>query len=268
MSSIFQRLWHASPASVCAALRRRFQGRSPEWHTVRAGPAAGVHLLFDGPLEGAWLEMIEGRFDAALHEALREGPTLKDAVVWDVGAHFGYHSLAFASMGANVAAFEPHGTNAARLQANLERNSSLSWRVRVLPLALSDCDGEVEFLSGADLRGPSSGSHLVGIAAPARPEDYAGFDRVRVKCARADTLVASGAEPAPAVIKIDVEGAEWLVLQGARQLLAERRPLLLLEVHHIRLACDIVPFLQSLGYRTQVLEDPGTSLSRCFLAAR
>lgn len=57
----------------------------------------------------------------------------------------------------------------------------------------------------------------------------------------------------PDVIKIDVEGAELLVLRGARQVLAQHRPSLLLGVHPYWLprsdsTRDIFDLLESLGY--------------------
>jgi hypothetical protein len=87
-----------------------------------------------------------------------------------------------------------------------------------------------------------------------------------VPAARADTLIARG-EPAPDVIKIDVEGGELLVLQGARKLLADRRPVLLIEVHHICLMLHIEKLLLELGYSARILDEAHAWPSRCFVFA-
>lgn len=53
-------------------------------------------------------------------------------------------------------------------------------------------------------------------------------ERQYVPCLGIDTLLES--QPAPAFVEIDVEGAEALVLEGARKLLGEIRPILYVEV--------------------------------------
>ena len=53
----------------------------------------------------------------------------------------------------------------------------------------------------------------------------------------------------PDLIKIDVEGAEVLVLQGARKVLSEYMPIILLSVHSDSLREDCVSFIKGLGYQ-------------------
>jgi len=58
----------------------------------------------------------------------------------------------------------------------------------------------------------------------------------------------------PILIKCDVEGAELMVLDGARHLLTSHHPALLLSVHHSMLPDyesikeDVAKFLEALGY--------------------
>lgn len=269
MSSFAHRLWNASPASLLRAVSRRLARwrAQPAWHRVQAGPLAGAELLLDPPIEGGMREMIAGTFDAFLYDELKRGTSLQDAVCWDVGAHFGYHSLAFAALGAHVTAFEPNPHNLTRLRQNLERNPSFAARIRVHPLALADGDGETTFVQSADTAGGSSGSHIVAADAPCDTATYAHFERVPLRTARMDTLIRDG-EPPPAVIKMDVEGAEWLALQGGRELLARHRPFLFVEVHHIRVMFHLQPFLAALGYELRLLDEEHITPSRCFLAAR
>ena len=61
-----------------------------------------------------------------------------------------------------------------------------------------------------------------------------------------DTMIAHGTLPPPDVIKIDVEGAEWDVFQGARQTLAAHRPPIVFE-------CDVN--VQRFGYTRRQLCD-------------
>ncbi len=263
-----KKLWSASPQSIVNAIRRRVEKRTakPRWFRVEAGPLKGAEICLESD-KGGFGEMAQGRFDAFIYEALRSGNSLDGATCWDVGAHFGYHSLGFAALGANVVAFEPNRHNASRLEMNLERNVALASRIRLLRLALSDTDGETVFLQSDDLGGSSSGSHLQSATTPLAPESYASFEREMVQSARMDTLVNAGGQRAPDVIKIDVEGGELLVLQGGRAFLKRRKPLLLVEVHHICLMFQVQEFLCGLGYQIKLLDEKNATSSRAFLMA-
>ena len=210
--------------------------------------------------------MLAGTYDAFIYDALAVRGNLRDRVCWDVGAHVGYHSLVFASLGAQVVAFEPNQHNAARLRAHLERNPALARNIRHLAVAVSDQDGEMAFVHCGGLTGESSGSHLVAGLPPLEPKLYAGYERVLVPAARMDSLIARG-ERAPDVIKMDIEGAEILALQGGHKLLAEKKPLLLIEVHHICLMFHLQQLLLQLGYSTRILDEQNASSSRCFIMA-
>lgn len=268
MPSWPERLWNTSPASLTRAIRRRWRRATerPAWHRVAAGPLAGAELCFTDATQGGWREMVAGTYDDFLYRELAARWKVQGAVCWDVGAHFGYHSLGFAALGAQVVAFEPNPHNAGRLRANLERNPQLGARVRVRAEALSNSDGAIEFLQSADLAETSSGSHLAGAVVPLADLIYEQFERVVVPAVRADTLIAGGEAP-PTVMKIDVEGAEQLVLEGAQELLRRHKPLLLLEVHHIQLMFHLRPLLEGHDYRLSLAEEARAEPSRCFLIA-
>jgi hypothetical protein len=87
-----------------------------------------------------------------------------------------------------------------------------------------------------------------------------------VPAVRMDSLIDRG-ERAPDVIKIDVEGAELLVLRGGRKLLVEKKPLLLIEVHHICLMFELQQLFPQLGYTARILDEQNASPSRCFIMA-
>jgi hypothetical protein len=122
------------------------------------------------------------------------------------------------------------------------------------------------FRQSGKLDGGSSSSHLTEGVSFLGPKANAEFALVTVPALRADTLIARG-EPAPEVVKIDVEGGEFLVLQGARKLLAEKKPILLLEVHHIRLMLPITELLLQNGYQLRILDEEHAAPSRCFVLA-
>ena len=55
----------------------------------------------------------------------------------------------------------------------------------------------------------------------------------------------------PDIIKIDVEGAELEVLEGASRALAEFHPVVFLEIHGTQLHADCRAFLLARGYRIE-----------------
>lgn len=268
-SNFATRLWNASPESLTRAIQRRLglRARQAGWFKVKAGPLAGAELYLPTDKSESWGEMVGGQFDAFLYDALLACRSLKGAVCWDIGAHIGYHSLAFAALGGQVVAFEPNPHNVARLKLHLERNPALAPRVRLLPAALSDQDGEMTFVQSSDLDGRSSGSHLSAATPPLGQESYSDFERITVRTIRIDTLVEAGGEPVPDVIKTDVEGAETLVLKGGSRFFSRHQPILLMEVHHICLMFQVQQLLHDWGYDLRLLDEAHAEPSRCFVMA-
>lgn len=270
MPSLLQRIWNTSPATFTRALRRRVRKlRAGEaWHEITGGPARGLRMLLPVPLELWAAEMVNGSFDDFLYETIGRHHALKGARCWDIGANIGYHTLALAAQGAHVVAFEPGKANVERLQLHVDRNPEVAQRIKVLPVAVADRDGEVSFKESSDMTGASSGSHLSDASPPLGAAVYAGFDECIVPALTMDTLVQKQGEPPPDIIKLDVEGAEHLVLKGGTEMLARHKPLLLVEVHHICVMLSLTEILLALGYQISVLDRDHASPSRCFIMAR
>jgi FkbM family methyltransferase len=267
MQRFCRRLWNTSLASLTKGLRRRYQDwrARPDWHLIKSGPNAGVTLFLPRAHEGGWKEMADGTYDLFFYNEIRKVADLKGAICWDIGAHFGYHSVGFAALGAEVTAFEPNEHNAKILRMNLERNPDLGRRIRHMPLALADRDGEMSFIQTSDLKGGSSGSHLE--EAMQIFESGGNPDKVKVPVARIDTLIDERGEKKPDILKIDVEGGEALVLRGAQKLLTNHKPVLLIEVHHIRLMFEVQELLLRYGYDIKLLDEDHGTASRCFIMA-
>jgi FkbM family methyltransferase len=213
--------------------------------------------------------MVLGTYDDAFLDALHAGPSPLGGVVWDVGAHIGYESLAFAQVvGADghVVAFEPNPANVREWQRNVAGNPELADRMSLQQVALGDAAGTAAFRFSDDVTGgASSGSHLASAVPPEATASYESFGVVDVACARGDDLVESGEIAAPSIIKIDVEGAEADVVRGAMNILRRHRPILLVEVHHVRAMHDLGALLHEAGYTTSLLTTPEETSSRCFL---
>jgi FkbM family methyltransferase len=206
---------------------------------IAAGILEGMPMLLDMQNEkDNWLGTYEPDMQAALRELIKPGMT-----VYDVGANIGYVTLMMAKLtGAQgkVYAFEALPDNLERLRRNVELNY-FTDRVTVFPGAVTGGDVEVRFLvhtSGA--MGKAAGS-------AGRNEKYQR--EITVAGISLDEFVYARGNVAPQVVKMDIEGGEVLALPGMRLVLAEARPLMLMELHGPESARAAWESLTSAGFR-------------------
>lgn len=148
-----------------------------------------------------------------------------DAVVVDGGAHIGVLTVLLADLcpDGQVYAFEPAPQSEAYLRANLAVNGAKN--VTVEAAALFDVDGELALSFDEAYPG---GSHVGG-----------GSGRVpsgRVPSVRLDTWAAERGLDRLDLIKLDVEGAELAVLDGAADTIRRLRPVTIVECNPVALA--------------------------------
>ena len=166
-------------------------------------------------------------YEPLIHEAFTT--TVRSGmVVLDVGAHVGFFTLAAAlrvGPTGRVFAFEPAPETAAILARHVAMNG---WgdRVEVVRSALSDREGTLPFFTlGTTMAASLSREHV-----EASPEVHTSApEEVSVPAVSLDGFCASRAV-VPDRIKIDVEGAEVMVLRGARHVLDSDAEILC-EVH-------------------------------------
>lgn len=174
---------------------------------------------------------------------------------WDVGANDGQSVDRMLSQGfLKVVALEP----AAESWQRLSENWGHDGRVIILDKAASDHDGFME-LSVRPFPIGSSGQ-LVATHMP----DEAGLrfsqwwddpqGTREVPCVTLDTLVQE--HGVPALVKVDVEGGEELVLQGAPRLLKQRRSAWLIEFHSPKLRRSVLKILTEAGYKPEWMRNP------------
>lgn len=153
----------------------------------------------------------------------------------DVGANLGLFTYFLARYTPHVYAFEPNPIPFRVLARVADRN------VTALHMALSDRSGEVELSVPRGARGWSSNGAAVERDFPFRSAS------LRVPCSRIDDLGC----PPVGFIKIDVEGHERNVLEGARETLARDRPNLFIENEYAHVGgagAEVFALLDELGY--------------------
>ena len=140
-------------------------------------------------------------------ETLKIINLIKKADVFiDVGANMGYYTCIARSMGLKVLAVEPLWHNLQFLYGNLEVND---WPdVEIFPLGLSNKPGL------AVLYGVGTAASFI--------KDWAGISTKKrmVPLSTLDIIAANRFSGLRIVIKIDVEGVEYSVLQGAEAMMS------------------------------------------------
>jgi len=146
------------------------------------------------------------------------------ARVADIGANIGYYSLIEARIAEKVYAIEPEPRNVELLRRNIALNAYEDV-VEVHQCAISNRTGKT-FLSLSD----SPNRHRLKT-----PSDTPHDKDIEVKTITLDEFLQ---DKEVDVIRMDIEGAEWLVLQGMKNLLNEGKPLILFIEVHRKLIAD------------------------------
>lgn len=216
----------------------------PFVHQINAGPARGLRFEVTLPLDKAiWAGTFEPEFSKILVESVRPGD-----VCYDIGGYRGYMSGVFALAGAGkVIIFEPLSANIRALKRLIELNPGLP--LELMEKAVGNRDGEVSFKIMGD-------ASMGKLSASSFQADVAASREITVDINCLDTLVFAQKLPPPNVIKIDVEGAEVDVLDGAVRTLREYRPRLLVEAHSESFAEQCAQRLRALGYNLRQMEKP------------
>jgi FkbM family methyltransferase len=208
---------------------------------IACGPLVGHKFILhamEGKSGGAsvYAGMFEREQTAAFCSTVKIG-----GVVFDVGANVGYYALLSSTLvgeSGRVVAFEPVVRNIHYLHRHVKLNRLRN--VTILPTACSDATGATLFSAGRN----SAEGHLTQGS-----EDILSNPVVTVSV---DDFV-SATRLSPNVLKIDVEGAEHLVLKGASATLEHAKPAVFLSTHSDDLRHQCLEYLAQRGYTHTIL---------------
>lgn len=220
-------------------------------HMVDAGPAKGISFLVRLPEDkGIWTGTYEFDFARVLAAVVCPG-----AIGYDIGGWHGFFAGVMAANGAReVHVFEPFPLNADRIRKLIALNSTKS--ITLHTVAVGESDTEMNLLVMPE-------TSMAKLEASGFQPDATAQQKLRVRVRSLDSIVRAGEAPPPSLLKIDVEGAELLVLQGARATLRAHRPQIFAEIHSVALLEQCTAFLAGEGYRIERLDvDPAAARSR------
>jgi FkbM family methyltransferase len=219
---------------------------APVWYQLE--PHIRMHL--DPADLGPLIILETGEYEpvsvAMIAEHLGAGATLID-----VGADIGYYSLKGATLvgpTGHVIAVEPNPEALQRMRVNLAASGANT--VAVAPVACSDAEGTLDLYVA-----PYANTGETSLSKANASQDGAISHTYKVRVRPLDDIVRESGVTRVDAIKIDVEGAETLVLKGAVQTLDRYHPMLLIEIVERQLvamgtsSAQLRELLRAHGYR-------------------
>jgi FkbM family methyltransferase len=214
---------------------------------VLQGPLRGRKWIVGSGNHGYWLGSYE------MEKCIRFGSSIPPGgIVFDLGGNVGYYTLLSAVRSGprgRVFVFEPLPRNLEFLKRHLALNRI--GNVTVVEAAVADHGGTVRFEED-----PSTSRGRIGEGGA-----------LEVQSIALDDWIDRGKLPTPDLLKIDIEGAEFLALKGARKMIARAHPPIFLSTHSGKVHNECLGLLESLGYQVIPLDRLPLSRSRDLLAA-
>jgi len=200
--------------------------------------------------------MVTGRYEPFTMDLFKKSikPTM---VILDIGAHIGIYTICAACrLGSEgkVYAFEPDPRNLPFLEANIKKNG-FADRVTVIPKAVSSQTTKTSFYL-AENTGVSS---IFGKNDKTKTETH-------VEMIALDDFLEESV--IPDVIKIDIEGAEFLALEGMKRVIsrANSKLVIFIELNPYALSfsgssCDtLVKLLDDIGFEIKLIDEENCRL--------
>jgi FkbM family methyltransferase len=186
------------------------------------GESMPIYISPDAQLK--YMKMGKNAFDSDLIQ-IAEKMLHKNAVVWDVGANVGVFTFAAAAVAREgvVVSIEADIWLAGLLRRTRRLEPYISSDIRIVPVAVSEACGVAGF--NVATRGRASNS--LDCVDP-RSQQGGVREKNYVPTITLDTLALT--MPKPDFIKIDVEGAEGLVVKGGLSVIRDVRPVIYIEL--------------------------------------
>ncbi len=213
---------------------------------ILSGGLRGKKWIVGSSIHGCWLGTYEYEKQVIFSKSVSPKST-----VFDIGGNVGFYTLlASKRVGPDgkVFVFEPLPRNLIYLRKHLQLNNINN--VIVIEAALSDKNGFAFF--GAGPHGEMA--HI------------ASSGQLQVETWTLDHLLELGQIQLPDCIKMDIEGAEFDALRGAKSLLSKAHPTIFLATHGTIVHRECCGLLQSLGYRLVPIDGNALENSREIIA--
>ncbi len=178
----------------------------------------------------------------------------EDDIFYDVGANYGFYTYLALEFCKEVHSFEPLPDAFENLKMNLENVEN----VFLNQVALSDKNGKAKIYlpanSGLDA---SDGSTIVEETID--KHHYKFSDSLEIETITLDNYIKNHNKPT--IIKLDVEGAESLVIKGGYEFFKNNSPIIAMEVWCSKeggeISMEALEKLRELGYKSHLINKDG-----------
>ena len=192
------------------------------------------------------LRAINNNYEKELTFIDRFSDKAKNAI--DIGVYRGVYSLKLSQNFKQIYAFEPNPLLFPYLKKNLKK---IIENIDLYNLALSDETGTTELKlplrSESIFRDNIEELYQLGAASIHPNNEFKSLKKVTVKTEKLDNIYINDI----GFIKIDVEGHELEVINGAKETISKNKPVLLIEIekrHSKRSVEDTINSINNLGY--------------------
>ena len=201
---------------------------------ILQGPLKGKKWIKGSSINGCWLGTYELDKQVLFSKYIKSGMT-----VFDVGANVGYYSLLASLLTGKegkVFSFEPLPENISYLKKHLELNKLKN--VKVIDRAVNDKISKLRFTFGDN----RSAGHI------------SNEGEIEIETTSLDEFIKAG-NALPDLIKMDIEGAEYEALIGAKVLLKRKKPVIFLATHSNELRAKCLKLLIEFGYTISAIDN-------------
>lgn len=169
----------------------------------------------------------------------------KNEVFYDIGSNVGIYSLMAAQYsGINIVSFEMEPINCSIQHQNIHYNN-LQDLITLIPVALSD-KNSIRNVFFKDIS-PGDALHSLDMPSPALDEERKNLTIASsLLTFSLDYLIDQFSLPKPDIIKLDVDGVELLILEGATKALSEAKKIMVEVDEHNEV--NIITYLSRQGF--------------------
>jgi FkbM family methyltransferase len=210
--------------------------KTPIWKKILYRLIPNIRMIGETPLGGKFYYFARkhkgflfNRLKNSHHEVVifdyYKDKLKEDSIVYDIGANIGIHTIGTSQLigdKGKIICFEPDNSNLELLKQNIKFNKKESV-CKVVNSAVGNCVGKVNFQ--LDLVSSATGT-LSSIREISLQHEWTNTKsmEITVDCVTIDSMVFENQLEPPNVVKIDVEGAESIVLEGMEQTMKKYHP--------------------------------------------
>ncbi|MDH5716435.1 MAG: FkbM family methyltransferase [Spirochaetia bacterium] len=223
---------------------------------IRRGRAKGMlWKRYKRYVNGYWLGIYEFEIQERIAQELKSGD-----IFFDIGANAGFFSLIagkIAGKSGRVYSFEPLPMNFSAIQEQFKLNNLN--QCKPFNLALGNKNGNSLFILPKTLKGKPN--TFTARLAHINTSNEETNEKIEVQTVTLDSFIKKQ-KTVPHIIKIDIEGAEVEMLEGAKNLLSSQNaPKLIIETHSHDIAKKVEKILRKAKY--QFFDIKGNIKSDC-----